>query len=926
MNGYAMRNIFWILTVSVLLSGCGLATSSADRIARAEERIESGRYREASIELKNALASDADNARARYLLALVSHGLGDILAAEKELQRAAELGAPEEEVQALHLEILLGSQRFTDILAYLGTVSVEDQDQLRYFRGNALLGVGSLDAARETFNEWASESPDSVDARVGLAGVEMRAGNPDAAIEILSQVVSDAAENSEAWQALATAQVRVGDYAAAERSLVSAEQHIAPETDIQRYASLLGQLVEARLALQKNDEARLSLNRLSGVMPQSPATFFLSARLARSDGDYSLAARHLQELLNLTPDNVNAQLFLANVQMMQRNFAQAERLLHRVVALAPDNLQARKLLARVQLHQAEPSDAAEALAPVLERHEDDPDLFEILAEASIQQGDVESAIRRLRSAVELAPTDMDAQLNLAAAYLAADQSELSLEVLSSVPEGAGPPLRRERLLLLALDAQGDTEAADRLANELSADANGDEMAVSIVAEYYLQSERDAMAIDVLRRAIAQNGSSVIARNMLARIQMSQGDLDAANITLGDVLQVEPSDLGALLGLAQIAEAAGEDEEALQLLLQAAEAHPDAIPPKVMLATRYLRNGDGASAEPLADELVTIGFANAYVSQTVARVFEANGRVEEALNQFERAAKLDPQSAVAQFGMARAFAALDRSVDAREALQRALQLRPGWMPAMAMLVLVEFRQGDLNDAANVIAEMRTLDPDSPVGMILEGDLQLRRENYKLAAESYGMAVGSGGGRSAVLRQYRALVEADGGNADRVLQSWLSSQPEDNLVRRQLAEHLLLNGQGDRAIAEYERVLQSQPNDAAVLNNIAWQHRESGRLDIALEFAERARSIRPDSGSVIDTLAWIHRDLGELDKSLELLTEAAEISPGNGEIQFHLAKVLIETGDNERARRILQDLVDNDARFPSRREADQLLGQL
>ena len=161
--------IAWGIMLSVL-AGCGLATSEADRIARAEAQIADGEYRAAAIELKNVLAANGNNVTARLLLAKVSLGLGDIESAEKELQRAAELDAPEDQLRSLHSEFLLASRRYADLLAALGSepAGLTDEQQFHY-RGEALLGLGNHDAALETYEEWLRLDPAEVGARLGRA-------------------------------------------------------------------------------------------------------------------------------------------------------------------------------------------------------------------------------------------------------------------------------------------------------------------------------------------------------------------------------------------------------------------------------------------------------------------------------------------------------------------------------------------------------------------------------------------------------------------------------------------------------------------------------------------------------------------------------------------------------------------------------------
>ena len=910
-----------------IVGGCGLAASDAERISRAEEQMQAGKYRAAMIELKNVLASDQNNATARLLLAQVSMGLGDIAAAEKELQRASELEAPDSVILAMQLDILLARRNYSEILVLLGTnVSGLTQQQLWSYRGEALVGLGNSGAAKETYMEWLTASAGSSDAELGVATTELMDGDSVAAIERLTRITESDPENYRAWQLLGSANLRSGNFDGAEDAFIKASETIKPQSDVWRYADILLGLTDSRLALGKTEEAHRSLERLTGVAPQAPATLFLAARLARSERDYAAASRHLQNLLNVMPDNSQAQLFLANMQMMQGNFAQSERLLHRVVATSPDNIQARKLLARVQLQQSQPTGAVEALAPVLEDLENDPDIFALLAEASLQQGNSEAAIRQLRKVADLSPGDMEAKLNLAAAYLSVEQTSLAIDILESVPEGAGILHRRERLLLKTLTAIGRQNDADVIAQNLLTNNADDERATVIVAEFYVKTQRSVQASEVLQAVVQQSPVAINARNLLGRIETIAGNLDIAHELFTEVIERDASNLAALIGLARIAEQAGDDTEVVRLLQDAATAHNEALGPRVLLIGKYYSQGNPEDAERMANEIVSIGFQSPGISEIVASVFAEAGRPDDALFQFRQAARLNPNSATVQLGLARAYLTLNNSVEARESLARALEINPGWPKAMTLLVLVELRQGQHNDAYELVSEFRSLHPDNLAAMILEGEVHAARQELLLAAEAFGRAVANGAGRPSVLRHYQMLDESDESQPESPLEEWLEKSPEDTVVRKILAQHHHMNGRGSNSIDEYTAVLQYAPDDADVLNNLAWLYQQNGDMQKALEFAEMALERNPESGSIIDTLAWIYRDLGQLDKSIELLGDASRLAPDNGEILYHYAVVLSDSGEKAKAKEILQALKSSDVVFPSQSQAEILLGEM
>lgn len=927
MNARLLLNKALVLLALVAITGCGLATSEEERIARAEKQISSGAYRAAMIELKNVLAGNSEHVRARLLLAEVSLGLGDLDSAEKEMARAAEYGAPEKSIGLLNLRILAAKNDHTAVLAALGmnTIELSEAEQFK-FRGQALLGLKNFAAADANYRDWLAMDPASVDATVGLAKSIAAAGNVDDAIFRLESVVAENPQHVDALHALGILYSRIGDYQNSEKYLADSLDSSKPQTDIRRHVIINGALVEAQLALGKTESARNSLSRLSSIMPQSPLALFLSARLAYMEQDLTLAARQLQTLLNVSPDNRKAQLFLANVQMQQGNFAQAEALLTRIVALAPDNIQARKMLAQVQVRRAEPQGAVEALAPLLEQPVIDADVYNLLAQISLQKGDDESVVRNLRAASAAAPDDLEAKLNLVAAYLAIGDFELATQVLATVPDSGGDNFRRHQLHLSILRARGQSTDADQYASALLTEHKDDSEIAVIVSNHYVSVGNVAKARSSLSNFTARYPDDSGALLALGQIEISEGNVDTASPLFATVLAADPDNLLAMLGLARAAELSGDEDETISLLETAATKHSDALAPRVWLASRFLNAGRLKEAEAMASELVSIGFRSPTVNEIVGQVFLQVGRIDEAIAQFESAVMLNPDSPRVQLNIARGYLAADRTVEARGSLEKALQQQPDWTSAKILLALVELRQGKPAAALRLVDQMRRANPDDVSIMVLEAEIYYYQADYRNAAAAFNRAVANGAGRRSMLREFAAQVNGKMADPEDVLVRWLDSNSNDTIARTTLAQYYLFIRDGDKAVREYETVLVTHPDNAPVLNNLAWQYQQLGNLDKALEAANKAFTIDGESGAIADTLGWIYRDLGQMDKSRELLSDATRMAPDNGEIRFHFAAVLAETGDKQEARRLLEELIERDARFPSRRLAEELLGRL
>lgn len=106
-----------VMLACVLLSACERGASTAELMTRGEQFMARRDYRAATIELKNAVAADAGNARARWLLGKAYLESGDLESAAKELDRARELGMAGDEVLPLLAQALLPLGRHDELNA-----------------------------------------------------------------------------------------------------------------------------------------------------------------------------------------------------------------------------------------------------------------------------------------------------------------------------------------------------------------------------------------------------------------------------------------------------------------------------------------------------------------------------------------------------------------------------------------------------------------------------------------------------------------------------------------------------------------------------------------------------------------------------------------------------------------------------------------
>jgi len=902
----------------MMIAACGLTISDEERIGTARTSMLEGDYRAAEIHLKSVLNAKPDNLEARLLLATVHLGLNDLPAADKEALRAAELGADKRDLLPVQLNIWLRQSRNEEVLAILDAAPAElsRTQQLRY-RGEALLGQQDGPAAEDVYREWLVIEPKAADAVVGYAKARALQGDFDDAGDSLNRVIENDPAHTDALLALAILQYGQGNYVAARDSYQRVIETGQPQANFQRFVFALIGLADSQLMLRDVESARESVKLLASHAPSAPHTLLQKARLAQLDHDDLAAERALQQLVSVAGDNVNALMLLGSVQWRLGYFQQAEVHLSRAVALAPDNLQARKMWALIQLRRSNTNEAVEILEPLLDEQSEDAELYGLLAVADLQRGQSDSALDMLLLTAQRYPDNIDVKLQLAEGYRFTGNPQKAVDILLTLDVPDRSDFRRERILITSYMDLRQPQAAYAIARGILSEDSVETEVLVFIGQMYMTSGSTDLARDVLNRARADAPRDIAIILALAALEERANQPEQARTHYESAIRIDPENLQATLGLAQLASAAGDNALASKYLLQAREQHPGEVRLRLTMAVGHLNDGRFREARALAREIARIGSEDPFISLSVGKILLETGAVEEAQAQFELANRLAPESVDIITGLSRSLMAQGNAERAHGLLQRALTLDPQSVQVNSLMALAEIRLGQVGEATARTARLRAQNPGSSAAMVIEGELNLEAGNYEQAATAFNSAADMGAGERAAIREFEARLKwQNDQDPTRPLLDWIAEHPRDVRARTMLAQHYTKTGSSDKAVRLYEALLQTDASNPVFLNNLAWEYQSKGDLDTALALAIKAREIQPDSGPIADTLGWIYRAKGDHEKSARLLREATQLDSQNAEIRYHLAVVLAESGIDVEAAEILADIIESGQEFASR----------
>lgn len=376
----------------------------------------------------------------------------------------------------------------------------------------------------------------------------------------------------------------------------------------------------------------------------------------------------------------------------------------------------------------------------------------------------------------------------------------------------------------------------------------------------------------------------------------KGDLAGAKARYDAALKIDPRYAPALIGLAAVAQAQGNAQQAKEYLqqaenaapqfaavqlawgryflgsrkmdraetafLKARELAPSAIPPLLELGEFYLRTpGRNADALKAFRHAVALDGRNKFAQYGLGAAAAAIGHRKEALNAFDKAAELAPQDPAPLRAAGRLHMEAGAFDKALAAFDRGLARQPKYMPLML-------------DRADALAMQKRWDD--------------------------------------------AVAQAEA--AEKLA-------PRSSEAQLKLADIYQGAGRSRESEARYLKAIELDPRNAMAYNNLAWLTvSRKGDANKAAEWARKAVKISPGSSPFYDTLGWALQAAGDTHGALDSLRQAIKLEPNVAVYHFHLGVVQGKLKQAAAARASLQRALELDGKLPQADEARRFLKAL
>ena len=230
-------------------------------------------------------------------------------------------------------------------------------------------------------------------------------------------------------------------HAAVERQAEQLRQRLAEGTASEAEQQRLVQLL---LVLNEQEEATALLEQLADQQPKRWQLRLLLAELHRNNNNRSAAERELRQLLNLSPDRIEALQLMTLLQLEQGRGNAAQAQLKAQIekaskpAVQPQVLPLGLLLGDLQQRMGQKAAAGATYTKLASDFPRDPRPLLALALLRQEQGDAKAAQEALAQARSRQPGNNDSRLDRVAASWGISNLRQAKSTSGAVPDGRAP--------------------------------------------------------------------------------------------------------------------------------------------------------------------------------------------------------------------------------------------------------------------------------------------------------------------------------------------------------------------------------------------------------------------------------------------------------------------------------------------------------
>ncbi len=700
-----MRSIRLVSVILALL--IGLVSCSRDPNVVKKRYYESGnkyfdkgRYKEASIQYRNALKRDPKYGPAHYKLAMVSLKVGDVGGSVSALRRAIELvpaDQPEHwdavvKLCEVYLAVAKGEKQYMDeVDKFTKDLLKRDSNS---FDAHRLLG--DLNYSRAT-DAYKNKHPEEGQVFLYAATDEYRKADR---IKPGQQGVS---------MQLARALAAKGDFTGAEqlyRGVIEKDKtYQYPYTEMYRM-----------FLFQNKPEVAETILKLAYT--NNPKQYGFLTLLAM----HYYGQRRRDDMVNVlsqikshAKDFDQAYLTVGDFYLRMGDGDSAIREYKEGILKDPKKkVTYQKRVIEVMMRQGKRSEAAEVNAQILKDNSEDNDARGLSATFLLDKGDIAKALQELQAVVTRAPDNPVSRYNLGRAHAASGEWEQARQQFAKAIE-LRPDYVLARLALAQLQVtRGEYDAALKTAEAVLNVDKGNVNARLIESAALMGQRKFGDSRVMLDAMLKANPGSPDVLFQLGVVNLAENRFKEAEDAFRRAYQLNPANSRGLMGIVETNMAQNKTDEALKLLQAESDKAPNRVDLLLAMGNTAVRAGKYDFAIQTFNRVlgqVEKGKAQGDLYLRIGETYRRKGDMTGAIGSLQKARETLPDNIVVLSTLALVLDGAARRPEAKQVYEATLKLDPNNGVALNNLAFLQAESGgDLDDALTKAQRAKQLLPN------------------------------------------------------------------------------------------------------------------------------------------------------------------------------------------------------------------------
>jgi tetratricopeptide (TPR) repeat protein len=278
------------------------------------------------------------------------------------------------------------------------------------------------------------------------------------------------------------------------------------------------------------------------------------------------------------------------------------------------------------------------------------------------------------------------------------------------------------------------------------------------------------------------------------------------------------------------------------------------------------------------------------------VYFRNGRINEAIEQYQKALEIYPRYVMALNNLGNALFRAERMDEAIEQYQKALAIQPDDADAHDDLGNFLLEKGQVDEAIDQYQKALAIRPDDADAHDGLGNALLEKGQVDEAIIHFQKALAIQPDSAEYHNNFGNALLRKGmlDEAIHCYQKAVAIQPDNPKFHDNLGIVLLRKGAVDEAINHFQTALEIHPGFAKAHEGLGMAFFQKGQMDEAIVHFQKVAEIRPDFAEAYNNLGAAFLQKGQVDEAIASYRKAVRLEPRNAEFQSNLGYALFLRG--------------------------------